>query len=355
MVLLSGGTPRRWLVADCPDLLQLKFSLHTPRGETSKTGGRYQQYQMHIYYDSIDISTPLALAIMALLGYVFGTVRRRRRNGNSEVVRRLQKDLSRAKTAVSELEKVLCAIQEGTAKHYARLQEFRKRIKRMEDQHADIDWDDVCREVESILDPTLEFIGDISNARDRIHYQSSHLLTFSDLRTDHLTQLGNRRALEHVLTTQFGLLERYGTVFSLAIVDIDRFKDLNDQNGHQFGDQVLRDLSDLLLNTTRTVDVLARYGGDELVIVMPQTDSAGTRILCERLRGEIEKRLPLTASIGAATAGAADTPESLFARADAALYAAKKGGRNCVRCDCGAMRAAAAQEAAVHCSQQLTP
>jgi diguanylate cyclase len=300
---------------------------------------------MHIYYDSIDISTPLALAIMATLGYVFGTLRQRRKNRNNEVVLRLKKDLFRAKMAVRELEKVMCAIRHGTDKHYTRLKKFRKRIKHMEVQQTDIVWDDVCREVESILDPTLELVSEISNAQDRIRYQSNHLLTFSDVRTDPLTRLGNRRALDHVLNTQYGILKRYGTPFSLAIVDIDHFKILNDENGHQYGDQVLCDLAALLLKTMRAVDILARYGGDEFIIVMPHTDIAGAEILCERLRGEVERRMPFTVSTGMATASDADTPQSLVGRADAVLYLAKNRGRNCVCCDQGGTGSMALQKA----------
>jgi diguanylate cyclase len=288
---------------------------------------------MNMLPGGFGMATPLALAVVATLGYVFGTLRHRRRANDGGVVLQLKKDLFRAQTAVDELERVMCAVQQGTSKHYTRLRKFRKRIKRLGVGQKDVVWDDLCREVERILGPTLELVSEISNAQDRIRYQSNHLMTFSDVRTDPLTKLGNRRALDHVLSAQYGVLKRYGTLFSLAIVDIDHFKALNDQNGHPYGDQVLCDLTALLLKTLRTVDILARYGGDELVIVMPHTDIAGAEIVCERLRGEIERRMPFTVSVGVATAGAADTPQSLFKRADAALYRAKNSGRNCVWCD----------------------
>jgi diguanylate cyclase (GGDEF)-like protein len=290
---------------------------------------------MHIYFDGVDVITPLLLAVMATVGYVFGTLAQRKNTGNKEVLLRLQKDVSRAKMAVSELEKVICAVRSSTDKHYSRLRKFRNRIAKLGTQQGDAVWDDLCREVEGILDPTLQLVGEIANAQDRIRYQSNHLMTFSEMRTDPLTGLGNRRALDHVLSTQCGILTRYGIPFSMAVVDIDHFKTLNDQNGHQYGDQMLCDLKELLLGSLRTVDIVARYGGDEFVVVMPQTDIAGATTLGERMRLEVDRELPFTVSVGVATANDADTPESLFKRADAALYRAKTGGRNCIWSDHG--------------------
>ena len=257
---------------------------------------------MDIYFDSIDISSPRPWQSWPRSGYVFGTLHQRRKTGNNEVLLRLQKDLSRAKMAVNELEKVICAVRSSTAKHYSRLKKFQKRIAKLGTQQGDAVWHDLCREVEGILDPTLQLVSEIANAQERIRYQSNYLMTFSEVRTDPLTGLGNRRALDHVLSTQFSILKRYGTPFSLAIVDIDHFKDLNDQHGHQHGDQMLCDLTGLLTGTLRTVDILARYGGDELVVVMPQTDITGAEMLGERLRAEVERRMPFTVSVGVASA-----------------------------------------------------
>lgn len=300
---------------------------------------------MVVYYDSIKISTPLALAIMATLGYVFVVLRQRRKTGTNEVLLRLQKDLRRATMAVNELEKVVCAIRSSTTKHYSRLKNFQSRIARLGTYQGDAAWQELCREVEGILDPTLQLVSEITNAQEQIRYQSNYLMTFSEVRTDSLTGLGNRRALDHVLSTQFNLLKRYGAPFSLAIVDIDHFKNLNDEQGHLYGDQMLRDLTGLLTHTSRTVDIITRYGGDEFVVVMPQTDLAGASIFVERLRGKVEQEMPFTISAGAASPNDADTPESLFHRADAALYRAKTDGRNRIFVDLGETNDAVLQEA----------
>ena len=145
------------------------------------------------HLERIDIPTSLVLAIMATLGYVFGTLAQRRKTNTTEVLLRLQKDLSRAKMAVNELGKVICAVSSSTAKHYARLKRFQNRIARLGTQQGDVVWHELCREVEAILDPTLQLVGEIANAQERIRYQSNYLMTFSETRTDPLTGLGNRR------------------------------------------------------------------------------------------------------------------------------------------------------------------
>jgi diguanylate cyclase len=305
---------------------------------------------MHIYFDGIEISTPLLLAIMATVGYVFGTLRQREGIGNDKVLLRLKKDLSRAKVAVSELERVVCAVRGSMSTHYSRLKKFQSRIARLNSLQGDEVWQGLCQEVEGILDPTLQLVSDIANAQERIRYQSNYLMTFTEVRTDPLTGLGNRRAMDHVLGMQFGILKCDGTPFSLAVVDIDRFKVLNDEHGHQHGDQMLCRLKELLLSAVRAVDIIARYGGDELVIVMPHTNITGAASLGERLRSEVERAMPFTISVGIASADDGDTPESLFNRADAALYRAKGGGRNRIECDHGDTVDVVLQEAEAGCS-----
>ena len=290
---------------------------------------------MNTCLEGIQVSNILILAIMATMGYVFGTLRQRRKATTNDMLLRMQQDLGRAQAAVNELEKVVGAVHDSTATHYARLKGFKGRVAKLNSQERDAIWQELCREVESILNPTLQLVSEIANAQERIRYQSNYLMSFSEMRSDPLTGLGNRRALDYVLSTQFSLLERYGTPFSLAILDIDHFKDLNDKRGHLHGDQMLRDLTALLADTLRAVDIVARYGGDEFVIVMPQTDITGAGLLGDRLRAKVEQDMPFTASVGVTAAGDGDTPESLFQRADALLYRAKTGGRNRMLCDRG--------------------
>ena len=94
----------------------------------------------------------------------------------------------------------------------------------------------------------------------------------------------------------FAMLNRYETPFSLAIFDIDHFKLLNDQQGHPYGDRMLKAVARLLNDTVRDTDVVTRYGGEEFVVVMPQTDLPGAAIFSERFRKVLAENLPLTVS-----------------------------------------------------------
>ncbi|SDG60013.1 diguanylate cyclase (GGDEF) domain-containing protein [Onishia taeanensis] len=156
--------------------------------------------------------------------------------------------------------------------------------------------------------------------------------------TDELTGLENRRAAmnraKHILT----LAKRSGDSVSLAIIDIDHFKRINDRYGHPFGDQVIKQLALQLKTMARESDVLARIGGEEFCLLMPNTNPDGASELCERLLGSIraiiitheENSVPLTVSIGVTTTHHQDDYDFdvLYAHADAALYRAKAGGRD---------------------------
>jgi diguanylate cyclase (GGDEF)-like protein len=124
--------------------------------------------------------------------------------------------------------------------------------------------------------------------------------------------------------------------FSLLMFDIDHFKKINDHYGHPVGDQILRALSEQCRANSRSVDVVCRYGGEEFVIFLPETNSEVAQIVAERLRHTVMETsfptdagpLKITISIGAAQANERDVLKTLIERADSALYAAKRTGRN---------------------------
>jgi two-component system cell cycle response regulator len=161
--------------------------------------------------------------------------------------------------------------------------------------------------------------------------------------TDPLTQLLNRRALTERITAEMERALRYDSTMALLMIDLDHFKRVNDTYGHLVGDDVLRDVGQLLSDTIRTSDIVARYGGEEFLVLLPETDDAGAESFAERIRFAVEQHLfasvslpeplHLTASVGVAVYPAAriESVEDLFARADAALYRAKADGRNRVR------------------------
>ena len=128
------------------------------------------------------------------------------------------------------------------------------------------------------------------------------------------------------------MLGRYHYTFSLAMFDIDHFKQVNDQKGHLHGDRVLQELSRLFDECIRDTDLVARYGGEEFVVLMPHTELAGASSFAERLRSQVAQRMAITVSGGVTVAQEDDTADSLLARADTALYAAKTAGRNRIFC-----------------------
>ncbi|PPJ46932.1 PleD family two-component system response regulator [Rhizobium sp. KAs_5_22] len=157
--------------------------------------------------------------------------------------------------------------------------------------------------------------------------------------TDGLTGLHNRRYLDSHLKMLFTRAQARGKSLSVCITDIDRFKQVNDTYGHDAGDEVLKEFAMRVRSTVRGADLACRYGGEEFVVVMPDTAADVAALIAERLRSIIETKpfvlkgtgvsLDITASMGIATAGQGiDTPEQLLKQADLALYQAKRDGRN---------------------------
>jgi len=151
--------------------------------------------------------------------------------------------------------------------------------------------------------------------------------------TDMLTGINNRREFSGLLANEIARARRYGNALALIMYDIDFFKQVNDEFGHDAGDQVLRDMTDLVRRNTRTVDVLARWGGEEFMILMPQSDMAAAQKAAEKLRAAIAKHRfdgirALTASFGVTVFHPKEEINSLLKRVDDALYQAKKRGRN---------------------------
>jgi diguanylate cyclase (GGDEF)-like protein len=158
--------------------------------------------------------------------------------------------------------------------------------------------------------------------------------------TDALTGLWNRRHLLERLEAETARSRRNGRPLCLAILDVDHFKRVNDKHGHPAGDEVLRVLARLFRDALRGSDVVGRMGGEEFAILMPETDRAQARLVCERLREMVARqRIPLpcgggiavTLSTGIALMAGREPSDKLISRADAALYGAKAGGRNQVK------------------------
>jgi diguanylate cyclase (GGDEF)-like protein len=156
--------------------------------------------------------------------------------------------------------------------------------------------------------------------------------------TDTITVLANRRRLDEFMAGEWQRVQRHGSILSAIALDIDHFKRVNDVHGHGAGDEVLRHVARVLRERMRSTDVVARVGGEEFVVVLPHAGLEGALATAERLRTDVARLRPpplpydLSASFGVASYEAGDTPRSLLARADEALYAAKRAGRNRVEC-----------------------
>jgi len=196
----------------------------------------------------------------------------------------------------------------------------------------------ILEAVERIVGANKKLESKLATAELRLQEQATKIdVHLAEARIDGLTALANRRSFDDELACRFAERQQAKVPFSLVLVDIDHFKQFNDQYGHQAGDSVLQTIAAVLSEATRNMDFVARYGGEEFAIVLPATNQNEAACVAERARAAIAARvcdfegraLRVTASVGIAEARDEDTLRGLFKRADAAMYAAKDHGRNC--------------------------
>jgi two-component system cell cycle response regulator len=182
--------------------------------------------------------------------------------------------------------------------------------------------------------------NDLMAANDKLRQVNERLQELS--MTDPLTGICNRLYFQKRISYEFQRSARYRTYLALLMLDLDHFKRINDAFGHPYGDFVLKHTAQLLTGSIRAVDILARFGGEEIIIACPETNLKQALIVAERCRSTIEKNEYKSEGIHAhvtTSIGIAVFPdkrirdvEGLLAKADEALYAAKNAGRNCIRC-----------------------
>ena len=184
----------------------------------------------------------------------------------------------------------------------------------------------------------LREVSDANSSKETL--QSQTRLLEEQNKRDPLTGLYNRRHLDEVLAEEFEQAQRHQWPLSVVFADLDHFKHVNDQHGHQAGDKVLFAAAQLLVSQTRGGDVIARYGGEEFVVVLPGSGINAARVVCKRLvdafartRHDVGngKSVTVTVSLGVAAHGEAvefRTVSELVRAADRALYAAKLAGRS---------------------------
>lgn len=201
--------------------------------------------------------------------------------------------------------------------------------------------------VQSILDETHQMIEINQGLRDQLQHSSLHINALSEelgevrkqASTDQLTGLGNRAHFESRLSEEIENAREKNTPLSLLMIDIDHFKNFNDQYGHLVGDQVLRVVGQTLRKSVKGQDTPARFGGEEFVVLLPNTKAEAAVVLAENIRCAISQRNlrnratgatfgKISVSLGVSELRGSDAPSDIVKRADLALYAAKNSGRD---------------------------
>jgi diguanylate cyclase (GGDEF)-like protein len=153
-----------------------------------------------------------------------------------------------------------------------------------------------------------------------------------------LTGLENRRSLIEFAEVQLKLAQRYKSFFSIMLIDLDHFKKINDTYGHLIGDEILKNIAKILKDILRNVDHIGRFGGEECIVILPNTDLKNAVLVAEKVRDAIanfvhnieDHNIQTTVSIGIASYHSLDDDvNQIIKRADQALYTAKSSGRNC--------------------------
>lgn len=271
-------------------------------------------------------------AVQLAAGVAIGLWLRRPAPGSRDV------DLGRARTLALELHGLTQRIGLRMADHRTRFEAASTRLENVPADKHHPTTDLVVGVVSEILAANRQLQQELHAAEDQIAEQAreieSHL---NSSLTDPLTKLPNRRALDEQLAARLSDYRKHGTPFSLVMLDVDHFKHINDNFGHQTGDDVLVSLAGALRTSLRRNDFVGRYGGEEFAIILPHTtldeghhalDKAheALSLLSERFE-HLER--PLTASAGLASIEPGEEVPTLVERADQALYAAKRDGRNC--------------------------
>jgi diguanylate cyclase len=178
---------------------------------------------------------------------------------------------------------------------------------------------------------------EIKKLKEKIKYLEGKVKKLSnEVKTDYLTNIANKKAIEDELNKQESAFKRYKTNYSVVFFDIDHFKNVNDTYGHDAGDVILKSLGLLFKRYARDIDLIGRFGGEEFVAILPNTDKKGAYKFAEKIRKIVEKtkfmykntRIPITISGGVAESAEVSSKEEVLKKADERLYLAKKSGRN---------------------------
>lgn len=264
---------------------------------------------------SLGLPNTVALATVAVIGYMVGV-----RNRQAAEPAETSDDIARATAIAQQLEGIADELRKDLAFHRNRVERFKKKLRQAATEDETKAWQRLREEAEEMLGPTLDLVGQLSTAYDRIRVQSKALTNYTGSRTDPLTGLYNGRALEEQLET---LLKTHPlsspiAACSVAVVSLEKSAPRENLKGAP-----LELLGKALGRQLRGSDFAARYGADELVVVMPKTQLNGSAVFGRRFRSSIEVQLGMQLCVGLAESQPGETAKALLARADAALYSAR--------------------------------
>lgn len=270
----------------------------------------------------LQFSTYFALAVVAAVAYVLGRIGRKQ-----SVVAAGSLDEARQAGAVArELESIADEVRRHLASHHASISRFKQRVTEIADQPPETALDELYRQADEILQPTLQLATQLAGAYDEIRQHSSHLAELSEMADSPLAGLGGAQNLAEALRTALAMLARYELPFALALFEIDRAAN---ETPTSTTDRRLHVVARVICGTVRETDVVFYVDG-EFVVVMPHTTLERACVGAERVRSAVKSSLDLSVSGGLSQALDGDNGQTLLARARAALYSAKAAGRNCV-------------------------
>ncbi len=242
-------------------------------------------------------------------------------------------EVQRAKEVLDRLQELAASVAADVGQHSQRVEQINEELSTSNTPETE----KVVGAVTKLLQTNRQMQHRLASAEERLQEQARQIETQATAaRTDALTGLANRRALDDVLARRLFEFQQLSQPFWMMMLDVDHFKRFNDTHGHQAGDEVLRGVARVLRANAQTADLVARYGGEELVVVFAAPLAAATQ-KADRIRQAIEDarfrfegiELRVTVSVGIAEIAAREDVAGLLRRADEALYTSKNAGRNC--------------------------
>ncbi len=295
--------------------------------------------QMHVVLEAITL--PLSLAALE----------RAKRNLQQVILKQsqLKQGLAEVRTTLKQMVAAfidgLGRLSSATGDYHDSVENLAQKIRRTDDVHQLHQLlDQVLRETREVQASTLRAREEALAARQQVDAAERKVMALetqlqqvsAQVHTDYLTGTLNRRGIEEAFERELAIAEREQTPTSVALLDIDNFKAVNDNYGHQAGDDVLVQLAALIRETVRPSDSVARYGGEEFLILLPNADIEQATAMLTRLQRALTKhfflhdqgKVLITFSTGVTRHLCGESPAALIARADAALYQAKRSGKN---------------------------